>query len=38
MIEIGKAQPGRIDYGKLVAMMKKRIIGNSRLTTRYTSD
>lgn len=35
---MAEMQDGRIDYGEFVAMMKKGIIGNGRLTMRHTSD
>jgi calcium-dependent protein kinase len=36
--ELNFFKDGRIDYGEFVAMMKKGIIGNGRLTMRHTSD
>ncbi|GJM87527.1 hypothetical protein PR202_ga03491 [Eleusine coracana subsp. coracana] len=36
--EVDQDNDGRIDYGEFVAMMKKGIIGNGRLTMRHTSD
>ncbi|XP_051209461.1 calcium-dependent protein kinase 26 [Lolium perenne] len=36
--EVDQDNDGRIDYGEFVAMMKKGIIGNGKLTMRHTSD
>ncbi|XP_062221331.1 calcium-dependent protein kinase 6-like [Phragmites australis] len=36
--EVDQDNDGRIDYGEFVAMMKKGILGNGRLTMRHTSD